>query len=1052
MTSRFIHRPVLSIVISLIILLLGVLAIFNLPISLYPTVAPPEVNVTVEYPGANAETVMKAAVIPLERAINGVPGMKYMSSDAGNDGEGVIEVLFDVGTDAELAGVNVQNWVSAVMSRLPADVVKNGVKIGKEENQMLMYLNVFSKDPTINTQFIYNFADINILSELKRIKGVGFADILGNREYAMRIWLKPDKMLTYKVSPQEVLDALGENNIEAAPGKVGESSDKLDVVHEYIIKYTGKFNTKEEYENIPLRSSSDGQILKIKDVATIEFGSTFYDVESRFNNKYSAAIVLKQLPGTNASEVIKAIKKRMEEIKGQKFLKGMDYEVSFDVSRFLDASIHEVIKTLIEAFLLVFLVVFIFLQDFRSTLIPAIAVPVSLVGTFFFMKMFGFSLNLITLFALVLAIGIVVDNAIVVVEAVHAKMEHSNMSPAKATEKAMKEISGAIIAITLVMSAVFVPVSFMSGPSGIFYRQFSITMAISIVLSGIIALTLTPALCSLMLRNPNTHPHKRKSIFHRFFTWFNNWYDGISGKYQKLLRFIVNRRVVTFGVLIIFCIGIGVFNKFLLSGFIPEEDQGAFYIAVTTPAGSTLERTKSVIDQVNKACEGVDAIESVSSNAGSNILTDGEGGTYGSCLINLKNWENRKQSADEVIAEIQEKTKNIKDAKLEFFPPPAIPGYGNASGFELRLLDQTGNGDFQKFGEVANRFVKDLNKHPEISSAFTIFDATFPQYMLHVDLDKATQKGVSVDKAMSTLQTLLGSDYATDFIKFGQVYRVMVQASPEYRSRPEDVLKLYVKNSAGDMIQYSEFASIERVYGMDDITHFNLYPSAEISGDAAKGYSSGSAIKAIKETAKEKLPKGYDIDWAGISRDEVNIGHESIIIFIICLVFVYLLLSAQYESFLLPMPVILSLPTGIFGAYFFLLMFGLENNIYAQIAMIMLIGLLGKNAILIVEFASMKHREGKRPMEAAIEAAKIRLRPILMTSFAFVAGMLPLLFRSGAGAVSNRTIGAAAAGGMVFGTLFGVVVIPGLYVVFANISRRFNLSKRKQEIALTEEV
>jgi HAE1 family hydrophobic/amphiphilic exporter-1 len=1031
------------------------LALFNLPLTLFPTVAPPKVCVTVQYPGANAETVMKAALIPIERVLNGVQGMKYIQADAGNDGEGVVEVIFEIGTNAELAAVNVQNRVASITSRLPVDVVKNGVKISKEVDQMLMYINIYSNDTTFDTQFVYNFADINVLADLKRIKGVGFADILGDREYAMRVWLNPEKLFSYKISPQEVLNALGESNVEAAPGKVGDGSDKLEVTREYIIKYTGKFNTREEYENIPIKSTADGQILRLKDVASLEMGSTYYDVESRFNNKHSAAIVLKQLPGTNASDVIAAVKKRMEEIKAQKFLKGMDYEVSFDVSRFLDASVHEVVKTLIEAFLLVSLVVFIFLQDFRSTLIPAITVPVSLIGTFFFMQMFGFSLNLITLFALVLAIGIVVDNAIVVVEAVHAKMEGSKITPLKATEKAMKEISGAIIAITLVMSAVFVPVAFMSGPTGIFYRQFSVTMAISIVLSGIVALTLTPALCALMLRNHNTHPQRRKSLLHGFFKWFNNWYEGVSGKYQRILAFVINRRVVTFGILIIFCLGIGVCNKFILSGFIPEEDQGTFYISVTTPPGSALERTKSVIAQVNEACKGIDAIESVSSNAGTNILNDGEGGTYGSCLINLKNWSDRKQTCGEVIDEIRERTKNIKDAKLEFFPPPTIPGYGNASGFELRLLDQTGTNDFHKFGEVTAQFVKELNKRPELTSVFTIFDATFPQYLLRVDLDKATQKGISVDNAMSTLQTLLGSDYATDFIKYGQVYRVMVQASPQYRARPEDVLKLYVKNSAGEMIQYSEFASIERVYGMDDITHFNLYLSAEIDGDAAQGYSSGSAIQAVKETAKAKLPKGYDIDWAGMSRDEVNVGNEAIYIFIICLMFVYLLLSAQYESFLLPLPVILSLPVGVFGAFFFLLSLGLENNIYAQVAMIMLIGLLGKNAILIVEFASLKHQEGKRPFEAAIEGAKIRLRPILMTSFAFIAGMLPLMFRSGAGAVGNRTLGAAAAGGMLFGTLFGVVVIPGLYVVFATIEEkmktRFKISRRKEQRALTEE-
>lgn len=1050
MTSKFIHRPVLSIVISLIIVILGALALFRLPMALYPRVAPPEVNVTVEYPGANAETVAKAAIVPIERAINGVPGMKYMTSDSGNDGEGVIEVLFDVGTDPEIAGVNVQNRVATVMSRLPEEVIKNGVKIGKEENAMLMYINLFSKDSTVDVKFLYNFADINILSELKRIKGVGFADILGTREYAMRIWLKPDRMLTYNISPEELLKVLDENNIEAAPGKLGEGSDKRSGALEYVLKYTGKFSSKEDYENIPIKSLPGGQILRVKDVANVEFGTAFYDVESRFNGRPAAAIVLKQLPGSNANEVIQLVKQRMAELKEGSFLKGMDYEVSYDVSRFMDASVHEVFRTILEAFLLVSFVVFIFLQDFRSTLIPALAVPVSLIGTFLFIQLAGFSLNLITLFALVLAIGIVVDNAIVVVEAVHAKMEESRISARKATEKAMHEISGAIIAITLVMAAVFVPVSFLSGPSGIFYRQFSVTMAVAIVLSGVTALTLTPALCALLLKNPHLHP-KKKNALNRFFAGFNQWYANLAGKYQRVLSLIVNRRVLMFSILGLFCVGIVVFNKFLPSGFIPNEDQGTFYVSITSPAGATLERTKAIVQELKEDIKGIDGIESVSTLAGSNILTDGTGDSYGTCMVTLKKWDERKKTADQIIEELEEKCKNIRDAKLEFFPPPAIPGYGNASGFELRLLDKTGSGDYHKLESTVTQFVKDLNERPEIGGAFTIFSASYPQYMLHVDMDKASQKGVSVNSAMTNLQTLFGSEYATNFIKFGQMYKVMVQALPEYRAKPEDILKLYVKNERGEMVPYSAFTTIERVYGVDDITRFNMYPSAEVSGDAAHGFSSGSAIKAIQETAKQKLPKGYDIDWAGISRDEVHVGNEAIYIFLISLLFVYLLLSAQYENFLLPLPVILSLPTGIFGAYFLLLSMGLENNIYAQIALIMLIGLLGKNAILIVEFATMKHREGKRPLEAAIEGAKIRLRPILMTSFAFIAGLFPLLFASGAGAVSNKTIGAAAAGGMLFGTIFGLIVIPGLYVIFATISENMVKRNRKEELALTEE-
>lgn len=1050
MTSKFIHRPVLSIVISLIITLLGVLSVYQLPMTQFPSIAPPEVNVTVEYTGANAETVTKAAIVALERAINGVPGMKYMSSDAGNDGVGVVQIIFEVGTNPDVAAVNVQNRVAAVMAELPSEVIKNGVKIAKEENSMLMYLNIFSTDTTLQEKFLYNFTDINILAELKRINGVGYADILGAKEYAMRIWLKPDKMLAYNVSSEEVVEALQNQNIEAAPGKIGENSDKRKEALQYVVKYTGRYKTENEYANIPIFATPQGEIIRIKDVADIEFGTTYFDVEAKLNGRPAASVMLKQLPGSNASEVIENVKKRLEEIKETTFLQGMDYELSYDVSRFLDASVHQVVQTLIEAFILVSLVVFIFLQDFRSTIITAIAVPVSLIGTFFFMSLFGFSLNLITLFALVLAIGIVVDNAIVVVEAVHAKMEESGIGPMKATEKAMREISGAIIAITLVMSAVFIPVAFLSGPSGIFYRQFSITMAISIVLSGIVALTLTPALCSLILRNPHTQ-HKNKNRLTKFYDGFNLWYNSLSDRYQKLLGVIANRRVITFTILIFFCVGTGILTKIVPSGFIPNEDQGTFYASITTPAGSTLERTKEAVNEIQRVCSGVEEVESVSSLAGTNVLSDGTGATFGTCLINLKDWKKRKRSVDEIIDDVIEKTKHIKDAKIEYFPPPAVPGYGNASGYELRLLDRTGSGDFKRMEEVTQQFMKDLVDRPEIKNAFTIYDASYPQYVLHVDIDKAAQKGVTIGKAMASLQTLLGSEYATNFIRFGQMYKVMVQALPEYRAKPDDILKLHIKNDKDEMIPLSAFTSIERVLGVEQITRYNMFLSAELNGEAEDGYSSGSCIKAIQEVAKTKLPKGFGIDWAGISRDEVNAGNEAIYIFIICLLFVYLLLASQYESFLLPLPVILSLPTGVFGAFFLLMLFGLENNIYAQIAMVMLIGLLGKNAILIVEFATLKHREGKTPLQAAIEGATTRLRPILMTSFAFIAGLLPLMFSTGAGAVGNRTIGSASAGGMLFGTIFGVIIVPGLYVIFATLAERFSKGK-KEEKALTEEI
>jgi hydrophobic/amphiphilic exporter-1 (mainly G- bacteria), HAE1 family len=1049
MTVRFIHRPVLSIVISVFITLLGVLALTQLPMTLFPSIAPPEVNVTVEFTGANAETVTKAAIVPLERAINGVLGMKYMSSDAGNDGVGVVQIIFEVGTNPDIAAVNVQNRVAAVMGELPEEVIKNGVKIAKEENAMLMYLNIYSNDPKMEEKFLYNFADINVLADLKRINGVGYADIVGAKEYAMRIWLKPDKMLNYKVSAEEVIEALQSQNIEAAPGKVGESSDKKAESLQYVIKYTGRFNTKEQYEAIPIRANASGEILRIKDVADVEFGTTYFDVEAKINGKPTAAIQLKQLPGSNASEVISKVKTRLAELKETTFMEGMDYEISYDVSSFLDASVHEVIKTLIEALLLVILVVFIFLQDWRSTLIPAIAVPVSLVGTFLFMQLFGFSLNLITLFALVLAIGIVVDNAIVVVEAVHTKIE-KGLTPLRASEEAMKEISGAIVAITLVMAAVFVPAAFMSGPVGIFYREFSVTMAISIVLSGVSALTLTPALCALMLK-PHQH-HKEKNKLDKFFDNFNEKYNKLSDRYQKLLKGIINRKSLTWIILLVFCAGIGLFGKILPTGFIPNEDQGTFYVSVTTPSGSTLERTKAVVNEIEKSCKGIEAIQSVSMLSGTNILSDGTGATYGTCLVNLKKWDERTETVDDIIEVVEEKTKHIKDAKLEFFPPPAVPGYGNASGFELRLLDKSGSGDFKKMETVVNQFKKDLLEQPAIGSPFSIFDASYPQYMLSIDYDKAAQKGVTVDAAMSSLQTLLGSEYATNFIKFGQMYKVMVQASPEYRAKPEDILKLYVKNDQDEMVPMSAFSQVDKMYGVDQITRYNMYPSAELNGEAKSGYSSGEAILAVQKVAKEKLPKGFDIDWAGMTRDEVQSGNQATLIFMICLLFVYLLLSAQYESFLLPLTVIFSLPVGIFGAFFFLFLFGLENNIYAQVSMIMLVGLLGKNAILIVEFAAMKHTEGLSPYKAAIEGAVARLRPILMTSFAFIAGLIPLMIASGAGAIGNRTIGTAAAGGMLIGTVFGVIIVPGLYFIFATLAQKFTQKgeAKEDETPLTE--
>lgn len=1034
MVKKMIERPILSLVISLFIVLLGILAAFSLPITQYPDIAPPAVSVTTRYTGANAEVCAKAVVTPLERAINGVPGMTYMSSVSGNDGTSIIQVYFEVGTDPDLAAVNVQNRVATVLDELPEEVIKAGVSTEKEINSMLMYINLKSSDVSVDEKFIYNFSDINVLPELRRINGVGFADILGNREYAMRIWLKPQQLDAYEISAQDVIDALRKQNLEAAPGKIGESSGRKAQTMQYVLRYTGKLTEQSQYENVVIKVTPTGEMLRLKDVADVEFGSVDYDVLSKENGSPSAAIVLKQRPGSNASEVIQQVKNRLAEMKEKTFPPGMDYTISYDVSRFLDASIHEVIKTLIEAFILVGLVVFLFLQDWKSTLIPILAVPVSLVGTFAFMQLFGFSINLLTLFALVLSIGIVVDNAIVVVEAVHAKMQEKHLNAREATIESMQEITGAILAITLVMSAVFIPVAFLSGPVGVFYRQFSVTMAISIVISGINALTLTPALCALMLKPHNAHA--KKNFMQRFFDKFNTGYDSIALKYRKLLDLIVHRRTITIGVLLAFILGTWGIGKVLPTGFIPTEDQGTIYANVTTPVGSTLERTEAVMDEIDKVAKTIPEIEAISSLSGYSMMTEGVGASFGMATINLKPWDDRAKNANELIAELIKKTAHIKDAEVQFFPPPAVPGFGNANGFEVRILNKSGSDDLQKTAQTTNQFIEHLKKRPEIKDAFSSFNPNFPQYLIHIDQDIAAKKKIAAEDALFNLQALIGSYYATNFIRYGQMYKVMVQADPVSRAQPEDILHLRVKNQEGEMVPYSAFTKIERVYGPEQLTRYNMYVSAMLNGEAAPGYSSGDAIQAIQETAQKYLPKGYDYEWSGMTREEVLSGVQVLFIFAICLLFVYLLLSAQYESLLLPFPVLLFLPIGIFGSMLFLQMLGLDNNIYAQVAMVMLIGLLGKNAILIIEFALIKQSEGLTIIQAAVEGAVARLRPILMTSFAFTAGMIPLMLASGAGEIGNKTIGTAAAGGMLFGTIFGVIIIPGLFVIFAKLSQK----------------
>ena len=1039
MFKLFIRRPILSAVISVIIVCLGALAIVSLPITQFPDIVPPSVTVTARYTGASADVMSKTVATPLERAINGVSGMTYMTTVCTNDGMSLTTVYFKVGTDPDVAAVNVQNRVTTVLDELPEEVIRAGVVTEKEVNSMLMYLNIFSTDSTHTEKFVYNFADINILRELKRIDGVGLVEIMGSRDYAMRVWLNPTRLASYNMVPQDVTEAIRRQNIEAAPGKTGIGSDKLPQQLQYVLQYTGKFSTPEEYGEIVLKAMPDGSLLRLKDVAEIEFDSEDYNMISMTDGRPSASIMIKQRPGSNAREVIQNIKQRMEEIKQSSFAPGMDYNVAYDVSRFLDASIASVLQTLLEAFLLVFVVVYIFLQDFRSTLIPAIAVPVSLIGTFFFMQLMGFSINMLTLFALVLAIGIVVDNAIVVVEAVHVKMHDAGLSPYKASVAAMKEIGGAIVAITLVMSAVFVPVGFMEGTVGIFYRQFSLTLAVAIVISGVNALTLSPALCAMLLRPID--PNKRKTgkvdkFFNGFNTRYNKFEHGFNGKLQKYL----GRRTYTWVTLLLFILATYGMSYVLPTGFIPNEDQGMIYVNVDAPPGATVERSEKVLNQVQAALLPFEEIETISTLAGYSLMTETEGASYGMGMINLKPWSEREQSVDELMKIYSDRVSHIKDADIQFFLPPSVPGFGNASGFELRLQDKTA-GDFHEFAEVANNLVDRLNEDPRIQGVTSGFNPNFPQYLLKVDLAKAAKLGVDLDKSMETLQAYIGSFYSSNFIRFGQMYKVMIQASPEYRMNPEDLYKFFAKNNDGNVVPYSNFMTMDRVFGPSQITRYNMFTSALITGEGEGGVSSGEVIAAVEEICKEVLPRGYDVEWSGVTREEKDSGGQTFMIFGICLLFVYLLLAAQYESLLLPFSVLLSLPAGIFGSYFFLQIAGLENNIYAQVALVMLIGLLGKNAILIVEMANQFRQAGATPFEAAVKGAVSRLRPILMTSFAFICGLIPLVTSSGAGALGNRSIGTAAAGGMFVGTFVGIFMIPGLYLIFESLSVYLNRNK-----------
>ncbi|WP_339664260.1 efflux RND transporter permease subunit [Maribacter arcticus] len=1034
MFQKFIDRPVLSTVISIIIVILGILGLTTLPIEQYPEIAPPTVQVTASYTGANAETVLNSVITPLEEQINGVEGMLYMTSTASNDGAATINVFFELGTDPDIAAVNVQNRVARANSVLPQAVVQTGVITQKSQTSALMFFSLFSDNENYDATFVENYARINLVPKLQRIKGVGNVTVFGAKDYSMRIWLNPHKMAAYNLMPSDIQNALREQNLEAATGKIGENADG---VFEYVLKYKGRLSEVAEYEDIIIRAQENGQFLRVKDVAEVELGAFNYGTKNEGMGKPGTVLGIFQTSGSNANDIINSIQTILKESK-QDFPKGMDYVIPFNTKDFLDASIGHVVQTLIEAFLLVFIVVFLFLQDFRSTLIPAIAVPVAIIGTFFFLSLFGYSINMLTLFAMILAIGIVVDDAIVVVEAVHAKMEEGATNAKIATKSAMSEISGAIISITLVMSAVFIPVSFISGSSGVFYQQFGITLAIAILISAVNALTLSPALAALFLKPHNPSEEHKKGITKRFFSAFNTGFNAMTDKYVRSVKFIANRKWITIVSLVIFtAITVLLFNT-TPAGFIPNEDRGLVFADISLPPGTTLEQTQLTVKKLDSIYASMDIIEARMNITGFSLLNRVNGGSYAFSVLRLKNWSERtdpSQSVDAVVGSLFGKTAGLKDAKAFFFTPPSVQGFGNSTGFEMNLQSKDAD-DWQTVGQTTNEFLAALNARPEVQYAITQFNPNFPQYEVQVDVEKTKTAGLAVTDVFSAMQGYYGGLYTTDFNKFGKQYRVMIQSKPEDRANEQSLNHIFVTNGNGESVAVSQFVSLKKIYGPEIVSRFNLLSSVKINGAMNPGYSTGDAIKAIEEVTAQVLPTNYTYEYSGLTKEENSAGSQTIIIFILSLVFVYFLLSAQYESYILPFAILLSLPVGIAGAIGFINLAGLENNIYFQIALIMLIGLLSKNAILIVEFALQRRKHGMSILESALDGAKARLRPILMTSFAFIFGLMPLALSTGIGAIGNRSIGMSAVGGMLIGTIFGVFIIPALYVIFQTLQER----------------
>ena len=1033
--DKFIKRPVLSTVISILIVILGLLGLLTLPIEQYPNIAPPTVHVSTTYQGANAQTVLNSVIAPLEEQINGVENMDYMTSTATNTGSASISVYFKQGVDPDMAAVNVQNRVAKAQGFLPAEVTQVGVIAEKRQTSMLMGFALYSDDDRYDQKFLENYANINIVPEVKRVPGVGEAMVMGT-DYSMRIWLKPDVMAEYKLMPSDVSAALAEQNIEAAPGQFGEQGNQS---FQYVMRYKGRLQTEEEFENIVIRATENGEVLRLKDIANIELGRLTYGFSNEVNGHPGVTVMVFQTAGSNATSIIQNIEKYLKEIEPT-LPPGMKTEVIMSANDFLFASIHEVVKTLLEAFLLVVIVVYIFLQDFRSTLIPLIAIPVALIGTFFVLYVIGFSLNLLTLCAMVLAIAIVVDDAIVVVEGVHAKLDQGCQSARKASIDAMSELGGAIVSITLVMMAVFIPVSFMTGTSGTFYRQFGLTLAIAIGLSAINALTLSPALCALFLKPHDPNKEEKKTFVTRFHNGFNAAYSTLLQKYKKSVLFFVQHRWIAFGG-----VALGVFLLVFLmkvtpTGLVPNEDTGTVFAVLDMPPGTSQERTQKALLQLDSLIAANPAVKSRTTITGYSFIA-GQGNTYGTIIVKLKDWAERedieKSDLNSVIGSLYVQAKmGISDANVLIFGPPMIPGYSISNGFELNLQDKTG-GDLDRFFEIANQFLAKLNQRPEIAAARTSFNPTFPQYMIDIDAAKCKQAGISPRDILTTLQGYYGGLYASNFNSFGKLYRVMIQADPSARISPETLNQIKVRNGS-EMAPITQFMSLRKVYGPDNIDRFNMYTSMSVNGSVAAGYSSGEAIQAIREVAAETLPQGYGYEFSGMTREEANTGTSTTaLIFVLCMVFVYLLLSAQYESYILPLAVLLSIPFGLAGSFIFAQFMGVDNNIYMQVGLIMLIGLLAKNAILIVEFAVDRRRQGMNILWSAIAGSAARLRPILMTSLAMVIGLLPMMFASGVGANGNSTIGTSAIGGMLIGMLTQIFIVPVLFVAFQSLQERF---------------